>query len=218
MRRRDVLAGLGAIGIGGRLGAERTIVPNVLTAAEARSGFELLFDGRTLQGWTSAGNWAVQDHALHRVRGGGGVTRDAAELPDEFDLRFAWKVAPGGNSGVYYRPGQVEYQVLDNQDHPDGRNPLTSAASLYSVVAPEADVCRPGGRWNEGRIVFRAARIEHWLNSKRVVVIDRDDPRRAAELERMRQQGTEVFGRGGQLHFQDHGDPVWYRSIRLQRL
>lgn len=218
MRRRHVLAGLGAVGITGRLCAERAITPNVLTPAEARAGFELLFDGRTLRGWEAAGNWVVQDGALYRLRGGGGITCSIVELPNEFDLRFSWKVASGGNSGVYYRPGQVEYQILDNQVHPDGRNALTSAAALYGVAAPVADVCRPGGRWNEGRIVFRTSRIEHWLNGKRVVEIDQGDPRWAADLERMRQQGTEVFGRGGQLHFQDHGDAVWYRSIRLQTL
>ena len=44
------------------------------------------------------------------------------KIPDDFELRFQWKVAAGSNSGVYYRPGQYEYQM-----DPKGRVSLPAA-------------------------------------------------------------------------------------------
>ena len=51
---------------------------------------------------------------MARVKKGGDVTYTVTKVPDDFEVRFEWKVSPGCNSGVYYRPGQYEYQVLDN--------------------------------------------------------------------------------------------------------
>src|SRR5262249_51630403 len=109
--------------------AEDAPAPNTLSAPEKKAGFELLFDGKGLDGWESKGNWKVQDGAIARAGKGGGLTYKTKKVPDNFELRFEWKVAKGSNSGVYYRPGQYEYQVLDNQHHADGKNPRTSAAS-----------------------------------------------------------------------------------------
>jgi hypothetical protein len=96
----------------------------------------------------------------------GGLNYIAAPVPGDFELRFESKIAEGGNSGVYYRPGQYEYQVLDNQRHRDGKNPRTNAASIYGAVAPSRDATRPPGQWNEGRIVCQGSRIEHWLKRR----------------------------------------------------
>ena len=82
---------------------------------------------------------------------GGGLTYTTAKIPDDFELRFQWKVAAGSNSGIYYRPGQYEYQILDNKKHRDGINPRTSAASLYFCVAPARDATRPVGAMESGQ-------------------------------------------------------------------
>src|SRR5262249_1070565 len=128
------------------------------------------------------------------------------------------KVAKGSNSGVYYRPGQYEYQILDNKVHPDGRNPRTSAASLYFCMAPAKDATRPVGEWNEGRIVCLGTVIQHWLNGVKVVDFDYADPKWAAEVDLLRRRGADLSQRGVYLHLQDHGDPVWYRDIRWRAL
>ena len=74
--------------------------------------------------------------------GGGSLTYSKRRLPDNFELRCQWKVNKGSNSGVYYRPGQYEYQILDNKVHRDGHNPRTSAASLYFCMAPSHDATK----------------------------------------------------------------------------
>lgn len=192
---------------------------NRLRAGEAAAGFRLLFNGQDLSGWNAAGNnWEVQDGAISRNGAGGGIDYVAEKIPDNFELRFEWKISPGGNSGVYYRPGQYEYQILDNDKHPDGKDPRTRAASLYYAFAPSVDATRPVGEWNQGRIVAEGTKIEHWLNDRKVVDIDYSDPQLASPVERLRKRGGKVEDRGRNLHLQDHDDPVWYRAIRLRTI
>ena len=193
--------------------------PNSLTAEEKAAGFKLLFNGQDLTGWEApGGNWKVQDGAIERTGTGGGIDYTVEKVPDDFELRFEWKIAPGGNSGVYYRPGQYEYQILDNDLHNDGRDPRTNAAALYYAFSPSKDTTKPAGEWNEGRIVGQGTRIEHWLNGEKVVDIDYTDPSLQDLVERLRKRGGEVTDRGRYLHLQDHDDPVWYRSLRMRAI
>ena len=92
----------------------------------------------------------MEEGTIYRAGDGGFLTYGAKTLPDDFELRFQWKVSQGSNSGVYYRPGQYEYQILDNAAHKDGQNPRTSAASLYFCMAPSENTTRPPGQWNTG--------------------------------------------------------------------
>ena len=192
--------------------------PNALTETEKTEGFQLLFDGKTLEGWEHSGNWMVEDGTLTRKDKGGSLIWKVKALPDDFDLRFEWKVAERSNSGLYYRPGQYEYQILDNLTHSDGLNPRTSAASLYFCVAPSKDATKPVGEWNEGRIVCKGTVIQHWLNGEKVIDFDYSDPRWAPDVARLKERGGDLAARGGFLSLQDHGDPVWFRSIRLRAL
>lgn len=192
--------------------------PNGLSPDEQIAGFELLFNGKDLTGWKHGGNWQVADGAITREGKGGSLTYDVKAVPDDFELRFEWKVAPKSNSGVYYRPGQYEYQILDNALHADGKNPRTSAASLYFAMAPSVDATRAVGEWNEARIVAKGTVIQHWLNGRAVVSFDYADPKWAEDVERLRKRGGKVADRGAQLSLQDHGDPVWYRSLRWRAI
>ena len=182
------------------------------------SAFSSLCDGRSLRGWEQAGNWEIEDGVFHRVRGGGPLTYTAALVPDDFELRFDWKVSVGCNSGVYYRPGQVEYQVLDNVGSPYGQNSRQSAASLFFCMAPEEDLTRPAGEWNTGRILCKGSVIEHWLNGESVVSFDYEDPRWAEYVDLLAVRGGNLTGRGGRLWLQDHGQEVWYRRLRWRKL
>lgn len=191
---------------------------NQLTAAEEQQGFQLLFNGRDLEGFKHGGNWVVEDGVLTRTGKGGSLVCQTMKIPDDFELRFEWKVAEGSNSGVYYRPTQYEYQILDNARHADGKNPRTSAASLYFCMAPSYDATRPVGEWNEGRIVCKGSVVQHWLNGQKVIDFDYNDPKWAWEAELLKNRGGDLAARGAFLSLQDHGDPVWYRSIRLREI
>ena len=192
---------------------------NALTDAESAAGFEALFDGKSLgDGWEHKGNWKVKDEVITREGKGGSLVYKAKKIPDDFELRFQWKVAKGSNSGVYYRPGQYEYQILDNGVHIDGKNPRTSAASLYFCMAPSHDATKPVGEWNEGRIVCKDTIIQHWLNGKKVIHFDYSDSKWKFNIELLEKRGAKLPERGAHLSLQDHGDPVWYRAIKLRKL
>jgi hypothetical protein len=196
----------------------RAQVPNELTPDEERAGFQSLFDGNKLEGWRHSGNWIVEDDAITRTGSGGSLVYAATSVPDDFELRFEWKVASGSNSGVYYRPTQYEYQILDNSAHADGKNPRTSAASLYFCMQPSADLTRPVGQWNTARIVCKGTVIQHWLNGVKVIHFDYADPQWASHVELLNKRGGDLTARGANLSLQDHGDPVWYRSLRMRAL
>ena len=184
----------------------------------SNSEFELLSEGNDLSGWKHQGNWKIHDGVISREGSGGSLVFVDRTMPDDFELRFDWKVAEGSNSGVYYRPTQYEYQILDNQKHRDGTNPRTSAASLYFCVQPSTDATNPVGQWNEGRIVCKGSVIQHWLNGEKVVHLDYRDPKWEFHVNLLKQRGGNLEARGANLSLQDHGDPVWYRNIRLRTL
>jgi len=209
--------------------------PNRLSEAEAAEGFELLFDGESLEAWRGYGRddipagWRAVDGALAYEPGAGGgdiITRDTFT---DFDLRLEWKVEPSGNSGVMY--GVVEgpewsyhsgpeMQVLDNSGHADGGNPLTSAGAAYGLYAPSADVTRPVGDWNEARIVRRGNRVEHWLNGTRIVEYEIGTGEWEALIAGTKFAQWPDFGahHEGHIALQDHGDRVSFRNLRIRRL
>jgi 3-keto-disaccharide hydrolase len=204
--------------------------------AEAQ-GWRSLFDGKTTEGWRAFKSdtfplerWKVEDGALkqagaHGERG----TRDiiTKEKFADFDFRFEWKVAPGGNSGVKYlvteeRSGPIahEYQVVDDEKNPDAKiGPHRQTASFYDVLPPAKDVPRkPAGEWNESRILVKGNHVEHWLNGRKVLEYELGSPELQAAIAKSKFKDVAGFDAKleGHLLLQDHGDEVWYRNLRIQ--
>lgn len=230
-RRSPGLAALAALGLAACAGAQETM--NTLTDAERAAGWRLLFDGKTLDGWRGYNmdglppSWAVEDGTITRVAAGGDlITR---EQFGDFELAFEWRVGPGGNSGVFYRGveglpviyhGAPEYQVLDDANHVDGRSPLTSAGSNYALHPAPRGVVKPAGEWNSGRIVVRGNSVEHWLNGTRVLAYELHDEEWKRLVAESKFVAWPAYGMAerGHLGLQDHGDPVWYRNLKVRVL
>lgn len=85
-------------------------------------------------------------------------------------------------------------------------------------MAPSRDASRPFGEWNEGRVVCKGTVIQHWLNGEKVMDFDYTDPRWKEEVDLLRIRGADLAARGGQLWLQDHGAPVWFRSVRMRAI
>lgn len=211
--------------------AQDSRVPNTLTAEERAAGWALLFDGRTMAGWRgykqerAPAGWSVVDGALTRIGGGGDIV--TTEQFGNFELALDWKVAPRGNSGIFYRATEdveriyhsaPEYQILDDTRHPDGRNALTSAGSLYGLYAPRPEAVKPAGEWNQTRVVARGPRVEHWLNGVKVVEYDLTSEEFARRLAGSKFTEWPQFARAmsGHIGLQDHGDWVAYRNVRIR--
>lgn len=208
-----------------------------LLAQTSATGWQTLFNGQDASAWRSykgkdfpAKGWKVEDGTLHVLAKGGGGDLVTREQFQDFELSFEWKVAPGANSGVMYRvsekPGAPyetgpEYQVLDDAKHGDGKNPKTSASALYALVAANASKkTQPVGEWNEGRILVRGSRVEHWLNGSQVVAVDLQSPEIQNLIVNSKFKAWPGFARqaSGHICLQDHGDDVWYRNIKIRRL
>jgi len=209
------------------------VAANILTAQEKAAGWRLLFDGNTTAGWRGyrktdmPSDWQVVDGALTRVGKAGDIV--TVEQFDSFELTFDWNVAPGGNSGVFFRVTEdsaevwhsgPEFQILDNAAHKDGLTPATSAGADYALHAPTRDVTRPPGTWNEARIVVRGAHVEHWLNGEKIVEYELGSDDWMARVAKSKFNEHPRFGRATQGHIalQDHGDRVAYRNIKIRPL
>jgi len=209
---------------------------SLLFAAAARAGeWVELFDGKSLAGWTDkqgrppGAGWRVEDGVIHHTKGGGDVF--SAKEYGDFEFSFEWKVAAGANSGVKYRVAAfngtllgLEYQVLDDARHPNGKVAKTSAGAMYELFAPDAQA-KPSGTvradvWQQARIVVKGARLEHWLNGKLVVSVETGSDAWAQAVAASKFKAVEGFGVNskGRLMLQDHGDEVWFRHLRIREL
>jgi hypothetical protein len=207
----------------------------VPAAAAAPTGeWQTLFDGRDVSAWRILGKpetapltWNIEGGALAGNKGTGNLA--TRESYADFELELEWKISPGGNSGVMFRvdPGSSrppqsghEIQVLDDARHKDGKGPLTSAGALYALYAPKVAAAKPVGEWNALRLRVQGKRIQSWLNGQLVIEAEIDSPDWKERVAQSKFAKFPQFGRApsGLIVLQDHGDPVWYRAIRIRRL
>jgi 3-keto-disaccharide hydrolase len=204
-----------------------------IEGAAQNSGWKVLFDGKSLDAWrvykkTSAGDgWKIVDGVLYRAGEAGDLI--TKEQFGDFELTLEWKIAEGGNSGIFFRGTEdseviwysaPEVQVLDNAHHKDGQAPITSAGSNYAVHPPVRDVTKPVGEWNSVRLVVKGPHVEHWLNGVKVVEYELFSPDWNERVKKSKFVEYPQYGRAarGHIGLQDHGDPVWFRNIRIRPL
>ena len=215
-------------------GANHT-APNTLTASEKAAGWQLLFDGKTLDAWRGyrrdalpEAGWEIKDGALRtvaKVKGGELITRQKF---NDFEFAWEWRVAPRGNNGVKYfvteerpqSPGH-EYQMIDDTGYPGKLGPNHRTADFYDVLPAAADKpIRPAGEWNSSRIVVRGMRVEHWLNGKPVLAYQLGSDEVKAGIEKSKFKGHPGFGEkvAGHIMLTYHQDESWYRNLRIREM
>ena len=207
---------------------------NELTAAETKAGWQLLFDGKTMNGWRpyagkAAGGWEVVDgtfHAIAKVKGSELITE---KKYDNFEFAWEWKLPLAGNNGVKYfvteerksAPGH-EYQMLDDVRHPDAKfGPIRQTASFYCVLPPGADKpYREPGNWNQSKIMVRGKTVEHWLNGKKVLTYECGSDAVKAGVANSKFAKEPGFGEKivGHLMLTYHQDDCWYKNIKIREL
>ena len=199
-------------------------------ALNAEPGFESLFDGKTLSGWTvlprdePSGEWRAEGKLL-LVEGRPGNLATSEQYAD-FDLRLEWKLAELGNSGVFYRfvgtgnpvAAAIEYQLADNARPASQEHANRRVGSAYGLYAPNQDRSRPPGEWNTLRVVARGQKVEHWLNGHKVVEFDVSSRDFAARARAAGRGEGFAQARSGKIVLQDHASQVWFRNIRIRRL
>ena len=221
---------------------------NQLTESEKRSGWELLFDGTSLEGFkgyqqdTPGAGWQVIDGAIVRTEAAGDLLTKA--MYDSFEIQLEYRISKAGNSGLMFhvtedgkRPwySGPEVQIIDNDAGKDGQK----AGWLYQLYEPHekkwvmriekaaglpvkelVDATRPAGEWNHLYLRVTPGSSEVCLNgvSYYKFVIGNDDWNKRVAKSKFSK--FEQFGKAGNGHlcFQDHGDEVAFRSIKVRRL
>lgn len=211
---------------------------NALTSAEEGEGWRLLFDGDDLEQWrgyrrdTPPASWQPQDSVLAFVAADDGGDLMTREQFGDFEFRYDWKISEGGNSGVIYRVTEdsdqpwhtgPEMQILDDERHPDAKAGVDgnrTAGSVYDMIAPPAGVVNPAGEWNEAGIVARGNHVEHWLNGQKVAEYDvgSDEWNRLYQASKFGEMAGFGVQPSGHIVLQDHGDPVWFRNLKIRPL
>ena len=215
---------------------------NALTKQEKDAGWKLLWDGKTLDGWVACKNgkavengWFVSDGCLctRKFEGDGKTVVDIRtdRRYTDFILSLEVKITPGANSGVKYfvQTGKMadigcEFQVLDNQLHPDAHHGVggnRTFGSLYDLIPADPEKTHFSvGEWNKVKIVVRGNHVEHWLNGEKVVDYYRNNQTFNALVQHSKFAGFEGFGnfRDGYIMLQNLKDEVCYKNIKIREL
>ena len=221
---------------------------NRLTESEARSGWELLFDGTSLHGFkgyqqdTPGAGWQILDETIVRTEAAGDLL--TKETYDSFEIQLEYRISTAGNSGLMFHVSEdgkrpwysgPEVQIIDNDAGKDGQK----AGWLYQLYEPRekkwvmhiekaaglpvkevVDATRPAGEWNHLYLRVTPGSSEVCLNgvSYYKFVIGSDDWNKRVAKSKFSKHAQ--FGKAGDGHicFQDHGDEVAFRSIKIRRL
>jgi hypothetical protein len=188
-----------------------------------------LFNGSNLNHWKlmKEEGWKIEEGVLSAqpVRRGNYIW--TKEPFDDFELTLEFKMSKDCNSGVFFRSnpenpvqGGFEIQILDSYGKEEVG--IHDCGALYDAQAPSANAVKPAGQWNQMTLRCKGSKVNVHLNG--VQVLD-------ADLDRWTEPNTNPDGspnkfktalkdlpRTGNIGLQYHGQPVWYRNIKITRL
>ncbi len=210
---------------------------NTLTKKEIAGGWELLFDGNSLDNWKTfnggeVAGWKVIDGILHNSgvgsdHGGDIITKKEFQ---NFELYLEWKVTPESNSGVYYhcQEGIVnaiyesgpEYQLIDDKGWPTKLKDSQYSSANYDMHAPQNAEVAPIDEWNKTSILINGPHVEHWLNGKKVIEYELWSDEWKALKENSKWKDRPYYGMSekGHIGLQDHGGLCMFRNIKIREL
>ncbi|MDF1559011.1 MAG: DUF1080 domain-containing protein [Bacteroidales bacterium] len=224
---------------------QANFIPNTLTDSEVNDGWKLLFDGTTSTGWRGAhkdtfpeSGWVIKDGCMKVLASGGAESKGGGDIVtlneySNFDFFFEFRITEVANSGVKYFVTEeyattgsaigLEYQILDDLRHPDakmGRDGNRTTSSVYDLI-PAANKRFNGiGQWNAGHIVSLNGHVEHWLNGFKVLEYERGSEAFRQLVKESKYKDYAGFGEAqkGHILLQEHGDEVWFRSVKIREL
>lgn len=205
------------------------IEPVKLSEEEAAEGFEMLFDGTTLNKWIgNKHDYVTEDGvlAVHPSDQGFGDLYTAKEYSD-FAFRFEFKLTPGANNGVGIRaPGTgdaayegMEIQILDhyNAIYQPSLRDYQYHGSVYGIIPTQnRDALKPVGEWNTEEIYAKGSYIRVTLNG--VVITEGDIREATANGTYDKKKHPGLFRPAGHIGFLGHGSELWFRNIRIKEL
>lgn len=239
--RRAVLLPAALVGAGTALAAEPAPEPaarksvisapdNQLTAREREEGWLLLFDGVSLNGWTTSNRTPsktpVEGGALN-PHGSGGYMLIHERPRANFVLAADFKISKGCNSGIFVRTfpltprggKDVGFNGIEVAIDDTKMAGYHDTGAIYDLVKPSMNAMKPVGEWNHIEVTCNRNRISVELNGVLVTRMDLDE----FPLPNRRPDGSphkfdiayKTAPRRGYIGLQDHGSPCWYKNIKL---
>lgn len=210
---------------------------NTLTKKEKQEGWELLFDGKSLDNWKmfnggEVTGWKIVDGILENSgvgsdHGGDIITK---KQYGNFELYLEWRVTPESNSGIFYHVQEgitdaiyesgPEYQLIDDKGWPDKLEAYQYSGSNYAMNEPKDAEVVPVDEWNTTRIVVKNPHVEHWLNGKKVVEYDLWSDEWKAHKAKGKWKDAPHYGEAkeGHIGLQDHGGLTMFRNFKIREL
>ncbi len=217
-------------------------VHNQLFEIEKQQGWELLFDGKTLNGWhlynkpdsTHLSAWEVRDDILFcdatdESKIFGDLTTDKSY--QNYELVFDWQMAIRGNGGVFINVQETpefaatyltgpEYQLLE-PTHSDTKTPLKRPGCLWGIAPQLNQVeAKPYGQWNTTRIVQQDGTIEFYLNGVLTAKEDFNSPAWKAKVAQSDFAESSGFGKvtKGKIALQNWYFEAQFRNMKIREL
>ncbi len=201
---------------------------NQVASSLKPTGWKPLFTADLSNAQYNEAAWKYEEGVLQSndVDHGGDIwTR---ETYGNFVLDLEFKVPENGNSGVFIWSNEVgtsewlhnciEIQV---HDFTDGAY-AGSVGSLYNMRPPRTINVKPTGQWNHFTIICDHNKIYVLLNGKLV---------NDADIDQWTEPGLNPNGtknkfkhplgsikRDGQIGLQYHGNPIWYRNLKIKEM
>lgn len=206
-------------------------------------GWEVLFDGTSLDQWTTPEGeaipqkgWIMENGVLMVDSGRTGGDIITRKTYSNFEFKLDFRLTESANSGIKYLVNRMtstktgntslmgpEYQIIDDFNYEgvkDDPNGLVSTGAVYLLYAPEGKTLNPPGEWNEARIIVRGPHIEHWLNGKKIASYERgsEDFKEKLAPTKFHAFPDYAVADSGHIMLQDHGDRVYFRNIAVREL
>ena len=194
--------------------AQQGGAPNALTAAEQKDGFELLFDGKSLDKFIVPADqvkvWRVVDGVIRNEQAAPGATILTKEDFGNFVIRAEFRAHPAVNSALMLRQGRpqpagYELQIRDKvlTDRTGGE--YLTGGIVNVAHAPEGTKIVPN-QWNTLEATLTGDHIVVLYNGAKVV--DVHDSRRA----------TGAIGLQSAHPEDPAGAFIEFRNLRIKRL
>lgn len=208
-----------------------------LSDKEIGDGWELLFDGNSLDNWKTFNGgpvtgWKIVGNEMHNSgtgsdHGGDIITKKQYE---NFELYLEWKVTPQSNSGIFFHVQEgltdaiyetgPEYQLIDDKGWPEKLEPWQLSGANYAMHPPKNARVKPIDEWNTTRILVKKQRVEHWLNGKKVVEYDLWSEEWKALKAAGKWANMPHYGdaKSGHIGLQDHGGLTMFRNLKIREI
>ncbi|QED37005.1 DUF1080 domain-containing protein [Antarcticibacterium arcticum] len=217
------------------------IVTESTTQPEDEGEWLYLSEGEAARGWRAYNEkeglpegWVIENGIISSLGKGGDIGGDIVFGNDsfgEFELLLEWKIAKGGNSGIFYHVVEgeeyeapyftgPEYQIRDH-DANNG-DPLHILGADYGMYKPTyaEDVVDRSGQWNSSRIIFTNKKVTYYLNGQKTVEFvpwssDWNHRKATGKWKDFPEYGE---AKTGLIGLQDHGSEIYFRNIRIKKL